>query len=433
MEALCKCSLCKDFWHDPRTLECQHIFCFECLICLYVNDIQEVREWRYSRKPHIECPYCRQITLIRQVEQLPKNFFAAQVLDFLNYKKTEDDAVIRGEDALDIALYYESEKYPSCLYWWELSALSNGAAAEILAGMYASGKKYVDQDYRKAYMFYEKAAEMGEIDAMYKLVEAHEKWPVDSDNVPWSDADKIETWLKRAGQCGHGGALYMLGMRDYRNGDYEQALQKFERGMSVDTMGQLCVCYAQGQGTPNGVDLDRAYYWGKKFARTGKHNVKGMTYMGILYMNYPRYGITDVVQKKRAYKWFNRAMSRGYAYAHVYSAMTYMNGWMKPKRAVDTIQNVLCQKFGIMDIEKRSDFWGETYSPEEISWYHLGQLYWLHARTLKNVYLVDIPNSENRTKETVEEQGLQYLRKAAERGHQEAQEELEMIERIRKL
>ena len=79
VDELLVCAICQDEVNDPKSLLCQHTFCFLCLKA-YVKSKDEKRK--------IMCPTCGQYTeLSNGIIQLPKNLFFSQLKDAAKYSK----------------------------------------------------------------------------------------------------------------------------------------------------------------------------------------------------------------------------------------------------------------------------------------------------------------------------------------------------------
>uniref|UniRef100_A0A6B2L280 RING-type domain-containing protein n=1 Tax=Arcella intermedia TaxID=1963864 RepID=A0A6B2L280_9EUKA len=80
------CPLCLHLFEDPRVLPCAHTFCRECLFGAFSN-------WESL------CPVCRKPTNLNQshVNNLPKNYHVANIVDRLNSSQRETLHLVRPE------------------------------------------------------------------------------------------------------------------------------------------------------------------------------------------------------------------------------------------------------------------------------------------------------------------------------------------------
>ena len=104
VDELLVCAICQDEVNDPKSLLCQHTFCFLCLKA-YVKSKDEKRK--------IMCPTCGQYTeLSNGITQLPKNLFFSQLKDAAKYSKqsksrtTSDGPTCSKPNCLNIVVIY---------------------------------------------------------------------------------------------------------------------------------------------------------------------------------------------------------------------------------------------------------------------------------------------------------------------------------------
>lgn len=76
-EAICKCAICLEVWRNPKTLNCDHAFCKDCLEDLYDP----------TQKPEgISCPTCRNFHPLGEndtVNSIKTNIYTKQLIDAL--------------------------------------------------------------------------------------------------------------------------------------------------------------------------------------------------------------------------------------------------------------------------------------------------------------------------------------------------------------
>lgn len=56
LELSCMCSVCREIWEQPKTLQCKHTYCKEC--------IEDGIEFEETGRPMLTCPECRHITVL---------------------------------------------------------------------------------------------------------------------------------------------------------------------------------------------------------------------------------------------------------------------------------------------------------------------------------------------------------------------------------
>ena len=76
------CSICLEIFKNPKLLSCGHTFCFHCLSLLF-NQQQQQTPSELQIKT-ICCALCQQNTSCSKVEELPKNYVAEELCEFLN-------------------------------------------------------------------------------------------------------------------------------------------------------------------------------------------------------------------------------------------------------------------------------------------------------------------------------------------------------------
>ena len=75
VEAMLTCSICLEEATDPRALQCQHTYCYICLVKLHEST---------DKKDEIKCPTCRKPCAVpsSDVNELPVSIFFNQLKDF---------------------------------------------------------------------------------------------------------------------------------------------------------------------------------------------------------------------------------------------------------------------------------------------------------------------------------------------------------------
>jgi len=73
------CSVCLDYFREPRSLFCGHSYCLECLVVLF--------ESLKGSKDGFLCPICRtacKLSDVSQVFNLPKNYYISNIIEKFN-------------------------------------------------------------------------------------------------------------------------------------------------------------------------------------------------------------------------------------------------------------------------------------------------------------------------------------------------------------
>lgn len=75
-----KCSICLDFYVDPRTLSCQHSFCLKC-----IKPVARASPSGISRGTlYLDCPQCRKTFSFENFEAIPKNVLLTNLINTVN-------------------------------------------------------------------------------------------------------------------------------------------------------------------------------------------------------------------------------------------------------------------------------------------------------------------------------------------------------------
>ena len=132
----------------------------------------------------------------------------------------------------------------------------------------------VRQDYAKACELFEKAADKGDVLAMFRFGNCYENgWGAAQDNA------KAREWYQKAADKGSTDGMYQLGTL-YAKGygvpqDYAKAREWYQKAAdkgSTDGMNQLGTLYAKGYGVPQ--DYAKAREWYQKAADKGSTDAK---------------------------------------------------------------------------------------------------------------------------------------------------------------
>ena len=95
------CSICLDTYTNPKLLQCFHVYCKDCIICLVFRD--------KKGKLSLTCPNCRQATPIPDtgVSGLQSAFYINRLLEIVEEYNKENDTAI-GETTEDVAIKYHT-------------------------------------------------------------------------------------------------------------------------------------------------------------------------------------------------------------------------------------------------------------------------------------------------------------------------------------
>jgi uncharacterized protein len=158
-------------------------------------------------------------------------------------------------------LAYSKKNYKEAFEYYKKAAeLGDAKGMGRLARMYFSGE-YVKENYTESFKWLKKAAESGHCDAMFILgLSYYYGWePIIRD---YGEAIK---WWKKAAELGNADAMIYLG--NIYDGSYDYK----------DNVG----IYRDDRGTLDNTDNHKAFKWYKKAAELG--NTKGMYHLGRMY------------------------------------------------------------------------------------------------------------------------------------------------------
>lgn len=181
---------------------------------------------------------------------------------------------------------------------------------------YLHGNEGVTQDLEKSVEYWEKAANAGDANAMYKM-----GWAYDMGSGVIKDYQKAMEWYKKAVDKGYYFPLNNMAVM-YENGEgvekdenkaFELYKEAAEKGNTM-AMKNLSLFYQNGKA-PNGKDMNKAIEWSTKSAEGGE--IYGMTNLADIYYNGT--GGTETNYDK-AFYWYKKAADKGDNYA------TYMIG-----------------------------------------------------------------------------------------------------------
>ena len=209
----------------------------------------------------------------------------------------------------------------------------DGKAEYKLGEQYFDGKD-VPQDYTKAAEWYQKAAEIGNPNAQYKLGRMYQGYG--DEGVP-TDIKEAFKWYHIAAKQGLADAQDYLGLM-YYNGigvpqDYAEAAKWFRKAAeqgNVDSQFYLGAIYGYGQGVPQ--DYTEAAEWYRKAAEQGA--AEAQCNLGFFYEE----GKGVPQDDKEAIKWYRKAAERGHARAQLNIGSMYHQGQGVPQDYTEAVK-----------------------------------------------------------------------------------------------
>ncbi len=290
---------------------------------------------------------------------------------------------------------YYVEKFKLKLYWIGLFIgliillyLLSFLKVDIyncLGDGYLYGKCLISQNQEKAYQWYRKSAENGDVYAQNNL-----GWMYYNGNGVDKDYTEAVKWFRKAADQGSAYAQNYLGSM-YWNGygvdkDYTQAVKWYrksaEQGYAI-AQDNLGLMFCNGYGIDK--DYTQAIKWYRKSAEQG--DASAQNNLGWMYEN--GYGVDK--DYTEAVKWYQKSAEQGNAFAQNNLGLLYKNGYGVDKDYSEAVKWY-----------RKSAEQGNAYAQ-----YNLGFMY-------HNGYGVDKDYSE----------AIKWFRKSAEQGNASAQNNL---------
>jgi TPR repeat protein len=193
------------------------------------------------------------------------------------------------------------------MIWFRKAADAGNSDAMYNVGVGYEKGEGVAQDYGEAMRWFQKAADGGNAQAMYNLGVNYDKGQGVAQDLP-----QAMEWYRKAADAGDASAMYNLGV-GYDRGegvphDDVQAAQWYRKASDAgngDAMFNLSSLYAEGRGVPQ--DNRQALQWNLWSAEAGSS--MAMFRMGQIYES----GIPDVVSADpyEAVRWYQKAADAG--------------------------------------------------------------------------------------------------------------------------
>ena len=305
--------------------------------------------------------------------------------------------------------------------WYEKAAEQGYAEAQNnLGAMYDNGE-WVAQDSRKAFEWYEKAAKQGHAVAQNNLGSMY-------DNGKWvaQDSKKAFEWYEKAAEQGYAEAQNNLGaMYDNGEGVTQNSRKAFEwyekaakQGHAV-AQNNLGAMYDNGEGVAQ--NSRKAFEWYEKAAEQGHEEAQFS--LGLRY----KFGIGITKEDKKAFEWYQKAAEQGHEEAQYMLGLMYENGegvGKDQRKAFEWHQKAAEQGYpssqfnlglryanghGIAQDDKKAFEWLEKASKQDYKYaqFSLGLRYYRGKGVAKDYA-----------------KAFEWFQKAAEQGYKEAQYQL---------
>jgi len=182
---------------------------------------------------------------------------------------------------------------------------------------------YSKKNYKEAFEYYKRAAELGDTVAMVKLAGLH----YDGEGT-LKDYKEAFKWSRKAAELRNPAAMFYMGLFYYYGWepiirDYGEAIKWWKKAAELGDAGAMMYLgniydgsydykdnvgiYRDDRGTVDNTDNHKAFKWYKKAAELG--NTKAMYHLGRMY--YFGHGVLWKDPKKAKY-WIKKAYEAGY-------------------------------------------------------------------------------------------------------------------------
>ena len=258
-------------------------------------------------------------TAAEPVKRDPAKEETAEALAALMTKALESaDLLKQGMD------YYEGKKVEqdqqkAFELFVKAAELGNMQALYNAGLMYNNGQG-VEKDDAKAAECYQKAADAGHLDAQNRLAYSY----LNGFGVEQDD-DKAYFWYKKAADAGSALGMDNLGLLyDYGRGveqDSEQAVSWYKKAAELgesDAMNNLGFSYENGRGVEQ--DYEKAAEWYRKAAEVGSYIAQSN--LGTFYL----YGMGVEQDYDQAMEWYQKSAENDYPPAQTNLGTIYQNG-----------------------------------------------------------------------------------------------------------
>jgi len=206
--------------------------------------------------------------------------------------------------------YYKVKLYENALEWYLRAGKSagyiNAKLFDRIGYMHYTGQG-VEKDLKKAFEWYEKAADQGHAKAQNFI-----GWMYQTGQVVESDTKKAIEYYTKAANQGFDVAYTNLASLYYWKEDYKNAFEWYNKvitnaktkgGKPIGVQNQIAYMYENGQGVER--DLNKAFEWYTKSAEQGDEYAQYN--LGVIYKN----GQGVESDNKKAFEWYTKAAAQG--------------------------------------------------------------------------------------------------------------------------
>jgi TPR repeat protein len=253
------------------------------------------------------------------------------------------------------------QDFKEAFKWYQKAADQGDAIAQHNLGqMYHQGQG-VEQDFKEAVKWYQKAADQGYAKAQSNLGVMYR----DGEGVE-QDFKEAVKWYQKAADQGLANGQYNLGWM-YANGegvnqDFKEAIKWYQKAAdqghakAQHNLGQM---YHHGQGVEQ--DFKEAVKWYQKAADQGFANAQHN--LGVMYGR----GLGVEQDFKEAFKWYQKAADQGFANSDLQLAVNYYIGKGVLRDRATSLKHLLLGLEGVKGTEIAQIMMQDaTFIPKEI-------------------------------------------------------------------
>ena len=229
--------------------------------------------------------------------------------------------------------------------------LKNNSNQQEVDALFKKGQNLFDQDkYEDAYKIFKKLADQGNAKAQNALGNGYEYGF-------WGEIDlkQAKYWFSKAADQNYAGGIHNLGMLEFKQGHYKQALPYFQKSASLqssESMTLLGVYYSQGIVYQQ--DHKKALEYFSRAIDIDADNASALFNIGQAYY----YGEGVKQDYTKAFVWLTKSANQDYSLAQIQLAEMYFSG----KAVHKDVQKAI-------EIIKPLAELGDPKAQENLKWY----------------------------------------------------------------
>lgn len=197
--------------------------------------------------------------------------------------------------------------------------------------LFEKAQNLFDQDkYEDAYKIFKQLADQGDAKAQNALGNGYQ-------HGFWGETDlkQAKKWFQKAADQNYAGGIHNLGMLEFLQGNYKQALPYFEKGANLkssESMTLLGAYYSEGIIFEQ--DYKKALEYFSKAIDIDADNASALFNIGQAYY----YGEGVGQDYNKAFAWYVKSANQDYSLAKIQLAEMYFSGQAVPKNVKKAIE-----------------------------------------------------------------------------------------------